>query len=50
MKLPRDISGADLIACSSTTATRVNQGSHVILQTEKPVHHRIADPTTTSYA
>ena len=47
MKLPRDISGADLIGvlCKHYGYQRVNQeGSHVILQTEMPVHHRIAVP------
>lgn len=47
MKLPRDISGADLIGvlCKHYGYERVNQeGSHVILQTESPVHHRISVP------
>jgi predicted RNA binding protein YcfA (HicA-like mRNA interferase family) len=44
MKLPRDLSGADLIKllCKHHDYRRVNQeGSHVILQTETPRHHRI---------
>jgi predicted RNA binding protein YcfA (HicA-like mRNA interferase family) len=47
MKLPRDLSGADLIKllCKHHDYRRVNQeGSHVILQTETPRHHRIAIP------
>lgn len=47
MKLPRDISGADLInvLCRNFGYHRVHQvGSHVILQTEEPTHHRIAIP------
>jgi len=50
MKLPRDISGADLISvlCKHYGYERINQeGSHVVLQTESPVHHRIAVPITT---
>ncbi|HWD94000.1 MAG TPA: type II toxin-antitoxin system HicA family toxin [Verrucomicrobiae bacterium] len=47
MKLPRDLSGAELIKllCKHHGYIRVNQeGSHVILQTETPQHHRIAIP------
>ncbi len=47
MKLPRDLSGAELVKvlCRHFGYTRVNQeGSHVILQTEAPQHHRIAIP------
>jgi predicted RNA binding protein YcfA (HicA-like mRNA interferase family) len=47
MKLPRDLSGAELIKllCKHHGYSRVNQeGSHVILQTETPQHHRIAVP------
>lgn len=47
MKLPRDVSGADLIQvlCKSYGYRRVNQvGSHVILETSSPTHHRIAVP------
>lgn len=46
MRLPRDLSGTDLIAvlCREFGYKRVNQvGSHVILQRENP-HHRIAVP------
>ncbi len=46
MKLPRDISGADLISelCKHFGYARINQqGSHV-MQTESPLHHRIAVP------
>jgi predicted RNA binding protein YcfA (HicA-like mRNA interferase family) len=47
MKLPRDLSGAELIKalCQHFGYHRINQeGSHVILQTEFPVHHRLAVP------
>jgi predicted RNA binding protein YcfA (HicA-like mRNA interferase family) len=47
MKLPRDLSGAELIQilCKHFGYRRVNQeGSHVILQTESPGHHRLAVP------
>jgi predicted RNA binding protein YcfA (HicA-like mRNA interferase family) len=47
MKLPRDLSGADLIAvlCKHYGYRKVNQeGSHVVLQTEVPAHHRIVIP------
>lgn len=47
MKLPRDLSGAELvkIRCKHHAYRRVNQeGSHVILQTETPQHHRLAIP------
>lgn len=45
MKLPRDLSGTELIKllCKNHGYQWVNQeGSHVILQTETPRHHRIA--------
>jgi predicted RNA binding protein YcfA (HicA-like mRNA interferase family) len=47
MKLPRDLSGEELIAhlVKHWKYTRVHQvGSHVILQTEEPSHHRVAIP------
>jgi len=47
MKLPRDLSGADLIKvlCRHFGYRKVNQeGSHVILQTDTPQHHRLAVP------
>lgn len=47
MKIPRDISGAELInvPCRHFDYTKAHQvGSHVILQTEEPAHHRIAIP------
>ena len=47
MKLPRDLSGADLISvlCRDLGYRRVHQvGSHVILETDAPAHHRIAIP------
>jgi predicted RNA binding protein YcfA (HicA-like mRNA interferase family) len=47
MKLPRDLSGSDLVKllCKHHGYQQVNQeGSHVILQTETPHHHRIAVP------
>ena len=47
MKLPRDLSGSELIKllCKNHGYHRLNQeGSHIILQTETPQHHRIAIP------
>lgn len=47
MKIPRDLSGADLInaLCSKAGYRLVHQvGSHMILETDEPVHHRIAIP------
>jgi len=47
MKLPRDLSGADLasLLCRKYGYQRVHQvGSHIILETESPEHHRIAIP------
>ena len=47
MKLPRDLSGADLIKllCKHYDYRRVNQeGSHVILETSHPRQHRISIP------
>jgi len=47
MKLPRDLSGAELIKllCKHYGYRRVNQvGSHVILETDTPRHHRLAIP------
>jgi predicted RNA binding protein YcfA (HicA-like mRNA interferase family) len=47
MKLPRDLSGAELIKllCKHHSYQRVNQeGSHVILQTDSPRRHRLAVP------
>ena len=47
MKLPRDLSGAELIKllCKHFDYRRVNQeGSHVILETANPRQHRISIP------
>lgn len=47
MKLPRDLSGADLIKvlCKHFDYRRMNQeGSHVILETSEPRPHRISIP------
>ena len=47
MKLPRDLSGRELIQvlCRHYGYRQVHQvGSHVILQTESPVSHRIPIP------
>ena len=47
MKLPRDLSGAQLIKvlCRDWDYRQVHQeGSHVILQTETPGHHRVSVP------
>ena len=47
MKLPRDLSGAELIKllCKHFGYRRVNQeGSHVILEAANPRQHRISIP------
>ena len=47
MKLPRDLRGRDLAQslCRHWGYRRINQeGSHIILQTEAPSHHRIPVP------
>ena len=47
MKLPRDVSGQDLVSalCRRWSYVKVNQvGDHVVLQTQTPVPHRIAVP------
>ena len=47
MRLPRDLSGAELIKvlCKHYGYFRIHQeGSHVVLQTETPRHHRIPIP------
>lgn len=47
MKLPRDLSGEELIALLSRRwgYVKIHQvGSHVILQTQEPSPHRIAVP------
>ena len=47
MKLPRDLSGAELIKvlCKYVDYRRVNQeGSHVILETSDPHQHRVSRP------
>ena len=47
MKLPRDLSGAELVKllCKHYDYRRVNQeGSHVILETSHPCQHRISIP------
>ena len=47
MKLPRGIYGRDLarVLCARWAYQQVNQvGSHIILQTEIPLHHRLAIP------
>jgi predicted RNA binding protein YcfA (HicA-like mRNA interferase family) len=47
MKLPRDVSGGDVIACLCRDwgYIKVNQvGSHVLLETKHPSHQRIAIP------
>jgi predicted RNA binding protein YcfA (HicA-like mRNA interferase family) len=47
MKLPRDLSGSNLadVLCRKYGYQRVHQaGSHIILETESPRHHRIAIP------
>lgn len=47
MKLPRDLYGRDLACVLSARwdYQQVNQvGSHIILQTESPQHHRLSVP------
>jgi predicted RNA binding protein YcfA (HicA-like mRNA interferase family) len=47
MKLPRDLSGSELIKvlCKHYGYRSINQeGSHVLLTTETPQHHRISVP------
>jgi predicted RNA binding protein YcfA (HicA-like mRNA interferase family) len=47
MKLPRDLAGVDLarVLCRHYGYRQVNrEGSHIILQTETPQHHRLAVP------
>ncbi|HTD44128.1 MAG TPA: type II toxin-antitoxin system HicA family toxin [Bryobacteraceae bacterium] len=47
MRLPRDLSGHDLVAalCRRWGYVKVNQvGSHIILQTPEPTPHRVAIP------
>jgi predicted RNA binding protein YcfA (HicA-like mRNA interferase family) len=47
VKLPRDLCGRDLAAhlCRCWGYQKVNQaGSHIILQTESPGHHRLSVP------
>ena len=47
MKLPRDVSGEHLadVLCRKWRYTRAHQvGSHIILETSDPTHHRIAIP------
>ena len=47
MKLPRDLNGRELVRvlCSRWDYRQVNQeGSHIILQTETPRHHRLSVP------
>jgi len=47
VKLPRDLYGRDLarVLCAHWAYVKVNQvGSHIILQTETPQHHRVSIP------
>lgn len=47
MKIPRDLSGRDLIKslCRNWGYRIVHQvGSHVILETDEPSHHRLTVP------
>jgi predicted RNA binding protein YcfA (HicA-like mRNA interferase family) len=51
MKLPRDLSGQRLVKLliSKWQYREVNRvGSHIILQTEQPRHHRLSVPDHTS--
>jgi predicted RNA binding protein YcfA (HicA-like mRNA interferase family) len=47
VKLPRDVSGRSLVAAlvRDWSYREVNRvGSHIILQTDEPVHHRLSVP------
>ena len=47
MKLPRDLAGVDLAAslCTHYGYRRIHRmGSHIIPQSEQPMHHRLAIP------
>ena len=47
MRLPRDLSGRDLVAALGKSFGYQlvhQQGSHMVVQTETPRHHRIAIP------
>ena len=47
MKLPRDLSGAELVKvlCKHYVYVRLHQeGRHKVLQTEQPVRHRLSVP------
>ena len=47
MKLPRELRGRDLarVLCAQWAYRQVNQvGSHIILETETPQHHRLSVP------
>jgi len=47
VKLPRELSGRELarVLCARWAYRQVNQvGSHIILQTETPQHHRLSVP------
>ncbi len=47
MKVPRDLGGQELVKvlCRDWGYRQVHQeGSHMVLQTEQPSHHRIAVP------
>ena len=47
MRLPRDLYGRDVahVLCTRWGNAKVNQvGSHIILQTEAPKHHRLSVP------
>jgi predicted RNA binding protein YcfA (HicA-like mRNA interferase family) len=51
MKLPRDLSGADLIKvlCRDFNYRRIHQeGSHIILQSDSPRAHRLSVPNHNS--
>ena len=50
MKLPRDVSGRDVVKalCRDWGYRQVHQvGSHIILQTDAPVSHRLSVPDHT---
>ncbi|MDB9458747.1 hypothetical protein PN473_10075 [Dolichospermum circinale CS-545/17] len=53
MKIPRNLKGTDLVQtlCKTWDYKIVNQeGSHMILETETPSHHRLCVPDSASAA
>ncbi len=44
MRIPRDLSGSDLVSVLCRHWGYVKVGSHIILQTQEPTQHRVAVP------